>query len=202
MSLLFWRKTHDVAPQEAESVAVSEINPLPVAVYTPDTEPLPRFEIDQSVLPRVEGETRDCLVEVPGIATASAYTAADAFGTKIIFHDVFRPGKNSGTIVGAFFIDKDDEGLQKDLVLFARDFTHTADHDEFAISDQDLTSMRAGISITTYFNFANNQFGQAWNTGIWIKADGPDLYAQIVTQGADNIAAGSIPLIGIVVIPD
>src|SRR3989304_2968583 len=70
---------------------------------------------------------------VPGIGAAAAYAAGDAFGDKFRIQV-----PREGTIATVVFLDLDDEGLQKDLVFFTRDFTATADNAAFAVSDVDL----------------------------------------------------------------
>lgn len=130
---------------------------------------------------------------VPGIGTAVAYAAGDAFGTKFFF-----TVPTEGLISNINFLDFDDEGIQKDLVLFTEDFTATADNSAFAVSDDDLLNCIGVISVTTFYNFGNNQVGTG-TPAFGYKAPNGRLYCQIVTQGADNIAAGAIPRVFIVV---
>jgi hypothetical protein len=124
---------------------------------------------------------------VPGIGTAAAYASGDAFGTKFFF-DVPR----EGVITQFVFLDYDDEGITKELVLFNADFTATADNSAFAPSDDDLAKCMGVISIDVFYNFDSNQVGIAVPAFSYNLPSGR-FYAQFVTRGADNIAAGSIP---------
>ncbi|GEM_PF-4918400 len=200
MSLLFWRKTTDV-PNES-SVAVTETNPLPVQLIHLNENDVPPVRIEQeSYLPPVAGVSITRRVQVPGIGTGSAYTAADAFGTLITIPNVFRPNKNSGIATKILFYDLDDEGIQKDCIFFGVPISTTANDDAYAPSDGDILSGSNGVSITTFFNWANNQMG-VWNGSAWVESMDTNLYVRLITQGADNIAAGSIPWLSITIIPD
>lgn len=207
-SLLFWRKTRDTGEYRPDGIAqtkvveVSRDEPLPVQLVHPEDSDYPLVEIKGSEMPPVAGRTITRLVQVPGIGTGSAYAAGDAFGTLITFSDVFRTEKCSGTIVSAFFIDLDDEGIQKDVPIYIAPITATTDNSAAAPSDTDVLLCRGHFSISTFLNLGNNQIGTLTNIGLWVSGSDPNLYTQLVTQGADNIAASNIPWIGIVVVPD
>lgn len=124
---------------------------------------------------------------IPGIGAAVAYTSGDAFGTKMVFQVPIE-----GTISNVHFLDYDDEGLTKELVLFSQDFTGTADNAAFAVSDEDLRNCIGVLNITQYFNFDANQLGQGTPALGYLAPEG-HLWGQWVTRGADNIAAGAQP---------
>ncbi len=202
MNLIFWRQTRDLAPDNAKAVATTEETPFPVQLVDNEDADPTRVTIDMPYQPPMAGQTVTRLVKVPGIGTGAAYADGEAFGGLIQFHDVFRPEKCSGTIVQVFFLDLDDEGINKDVPIFIRPFTITTDNNAFAPSAIDLLGCRSVISISTWSNWNANQFGEASGANRWISGESPHLWTQIVTRGADNIAAGSEPWIGIVVIPD
>ena len=131
---------------------------------------------------------------VPGIVVANAYAAADAMGTKFA---VKVP--KEGTIATVVWHDYDDEGLPKELVLFSSDFTGSADNAVFAPSDLDLLKCVGVISIGTFYNFSVNQVGVATPALYYIAPAGV-LYGQVVTRGADNIAADNIPTFTMVIV--
>ena len=133
-------------------------------------------------------------VQVPGIGTGAAYAAADAFGVKFSFTVPVK-----GTIINVIFQDLDDEGLDKELNIFNRDFTETADNAAFAPSDDDLLNCIGVANIDTWYNFANNQIGMAYPALGYVAPTGL-LYAQLLTRGADNIASGAIPKIFLVIV--
>ncbi len=184
MATLFFRNSN-----ETTHTAVSDEHPLPTIAYG-------------DYMPAVAGRTVTRIVEVPGVGTGSAYADGDAFGTMITWLDVFRAEKCSGTIVGAFLQDFDGEGIQIDIPIFTRTITATADNAAFAPSDIDLAACRAVVSITEFYNWGSNQFGQATGLGLWVQGEGVNLYSQCVIHGAANIASGAVPRIGLVVVPD
>lgn len=127
-------------------------------------------------------------VRVPGVGAGAAYAAGDAFGTMFSF---FVP-VTGATISEVTFLDYDDEGLRKDFVLFEKEFTGTADNAAFNPSDADLRSALGVVSVDVWYNFSANQIGVA-NPAKPISSPRGQVWCQIVTQGADNIAAGSVP---------
>lgn len=138
-------------------------------------------------------------MDIPGIGTGAAYASGDAFGTMFLI-----PTPRSGTISNVTFYDLDDEGLNKELVIFKDQFEETADNSTFAISDIDLLQVIGIAYLSTWSNFGNNQIGLAIPALSYVlpknKAEQYGLWCQVVTRGADNIAAGSIPKISMVVV--
>lgn len=203
MGLLFWRKTHDLGePNESVAVVATEDNPLPVRPSLGDDDDPLKVKVEQDYLPPVAGQTITRIYDIPGIGTGAVYADGEAFGTAFTIHDVFRAEKGSGVVVGAFLLDFDDEGIQVDIPLFTQPLAGTADNSAFAPTDVELATCRGVVSITSFYNWNVNQFGQATNVGLWLYAGGTNLYTQCVIRGAANIAAGAIPRIGIVVVPD
>jgi hypothetical protein len=126
-------------------------------------------------------------IRVPGIGTASAYADGDAFGTRFTLAVPF-----DGIIGTVVFFDLDDEGIQKDIVLFDAEFTETADNSAFAVTDADLIRCVGVISVNAFYNFNANQIGVS-TPALAYTAPEARLWGQIVTRGADNIAASNIP---------
>ena len=126
-------------------------------------------------------------VPITGIGTGAAYASGDAFGGKITITVPVR-----GIISNLWFFDYDDEGLAKELVLFSSDFTATADNSAFALLDADLKNCIGVINVDLFYNFTNNQIGNA-NPALAYFAPEGRLYGQWVTRGADNIATGALP---------
>tara|TARA_Y100000034_G_C6727583_1_gene322167 strand:+ start:216 stop:722 length:507 start_codon:yes stop_codon:yes gene_type:complete len=137
---------------------------------------------------------KSALIPIPGIGAGAGYAAGDAFGTKFIIHV-----PKEGTISNVVFLDHDDEGIQKELILFSEDFTATADNSAFAVSDDDIRSLVGVVDISWYINYNANQVGQGTPALSYVAPEGR-LYAQLVTRGADNIAAGAVPDLFVVVV--
>ncbi len=137
--------------------------------------------------------TEPIRITIPGIAAASAYTVDDAFGIRFEL-DV----PKRGVISTALFIDKDNEGLNKDVLVSAHDFTQTADHDVFAISDADLAQAAGYIEFDNWKAYNANQISIA-TPALYYVAPAGKLFFQFITRGVDNIAAGSLPIFVVVI---
>jgi hypothetical protein len=156
-----------------------------------DTLPFPTKLVGTSL---AAGPTfRTQRIQVPGIGTGTAYAAADAFGTQFTVEV-----PNDGVISTIVFFDLDDEGIQKDIVLFDKDFTATADNSAFAVNDDDILRCIGVASVNTYFNFANNQIGVATPALAYTAPEGR-LWGQLVTRGTDDIAANNLPQLYMVI---
>ena len=150
-------------------------------------------------LVRVVGKTVETpLIEIPGIGGGAAYGAGDAFGTKFIIDGV----PKSGVIHTAIFLDKDDEGIETDLMLFRDDFTATADNDAFAVVDADMEKFIGSVTWVAFKNLGANQVSTAAALGLVYVAPLGRLFCQCVTRGAPNIAAGSEPKIRLLILSD
>ena len=147
---------------------------------------------------RVIGKTvRTPLQTIPGIPGGLLYTTGDAFGAKF---EIEVP--RSGILHTAVFIDKDDEGIETDLVLFVQDFLETTDNSEFTVVDADFHSFLSTITFSTFKNFALNQVSSAAAIGLAYNAPLGKLFAQCVTRGGPTIAAGSSPMIALTILSD
>lgn len=128
-------------------------------------------------------------VRISGVGTGVAYASGDAFGSVLTFEV---PKK--GIISNVIFIDVDDEGIQKDLIIFPRYFTPTPDNDPFNVTDE-FTQLALGwVRILDFMDLNNSQIGKA-TPALDYEAPEGRLYCQLITRGADNIAAGSLPYI-------
>ena len=137
------------------------------------------------------------IVTIPGIGTGAAYTSGDAFGTRFTIQVPV-----SGIIHTALFVDKDDEGIETELVIFNDDFIAVADNAAFAVTDKDLENFIGTIRFVNFQDWTNNQSSTAAALGLTYYAPQRVLYIQAVTRGAPNIAAGSIPVIKLLILAD
>ena len=126
---------------------------------------------------------------IPGIVAGAAYASGDAFGEKFSLRV-----PKQGVISTFVFIDKDDEGITKELIILNRDFTAVADNAVFDISDDSLVNSVGVIDIDAvdFRDLGSNQIATI-TPALWYEAPTGSLYCQFVTRGADNIAAGSMP---------
>lgn len=130
---------------------------------------------------------------IPGIGTGAAYASDDAFGS---IGELVVP--KSGTIATVLFLDLDDEGLRKDVYLSAAPFVDTADNSPIALTDAAVRNCLGIVSIDTFYDLLDNRVGIA-TPALWYHAPRKRLYYQVVTRGADNIAAGALPELWFVV---
>ena len=177
MTVILRRNDEDTALEP-----VSETNPLHVA--------LPDGAVVTSHVYRSE------TIEIPGIGAAVAYASGDAFGTKFSINV-----PNEGTIATLVFIDRDDEGITKEFILFDAEFSPTADNSAFTVSDTDMARCIGNIIVDSadFTNFAANQICVA-SPALAYKVTNGRIWCQVVTRGADNIAAGSSPQFFVVIV--
>ena len=174
---IFWRES-----DEADATAVSPSKPLPVSTTTP--------------VETRNGSLRLGPVEIQGIAAADALDANDAMGSKFILNVPDR-----GTIREVFFHDLDDEGINKELWCFSRDFTAAANDAAFSCTDADNLNVAAVFLFSTWRDADTSQVGMTANTPVDYYAPEGQLFCQVKTLGADNIAAGSMPRISMLIEP-
>ena len=131
---------------------------------------------------------------IPGIVAAVAYTAGDAFGGRF---EINVP--EYGTITNVAFMDLDDEGINKDMVLFNAPFLATADNSPIALLDFELKAACIYVvQISTWIDFLDNRVGIS-EPALYYHAPKKKLWGQFVTRGVDNIAAGQEPIIRVTI---
>ena len=167
------------------------------------------LKIVQEALPiRPRPVFESALTTIPGIATGAAYSgsvaAPDAVGS---LGSLIVPV--SGILQSATYYDKDDEGTQLDIVLFSAAFTVQNDNDAFTIADADLPNKIYELKFTVFNDNVNNQDSSIENIGkaytVTPLAPGSKLgtmYFQAKTSTAPNIAAGSVPVFKLQILPD
>ena len=206
MSKLFWklREPPDTTEIKEPDRPVDEQHALPVGIYlkpegSQEAEevgsgnPLPMSVADPIL---VKNQLYRVLMEVPGIGAAAAYATGDAMGTVFTLRVPSR-----GTIREVFFHDLDDEGLNKELWLFSGPITAAADNAAFSIADADNLITVAVFLFDAWRDAVNNQVGMTANTPVDYEAPTGLLHCQVKTLGADNIAAGAMPFISMVIEP-
>lgn len=134
-------------------------------------------------------------VIVPGLTLGGAYASGDAFGTIFSF-DV----PERGVIEGVLFYDRDNEKLAKELVLSPVRFTATANDSAFApVADQLNRLFSIRITASNFDAYNANALGHVEGINLPYVAPEGKLWCQMVTRGADNIAAGSEPSVALVI---
>lgn len=151
----------------------------------------------EAILLALRGPYRTPLLIIPGIGTGAAYASGDAFGGMI---EINVPP--TGIIHAALFYDYDNEKLGKTLRLSDIPFAATADNAAINPSDPDLSNGMGDITWATTDFAAYNANALGTKTAINLPYEAPNgkLYAQFMTNGADNIAAGKIPRFRLVIL--
>lgn len=136
--------------------------------------------------------------EIPGIAAADALDANDAFGS------VFALAvPKAGAIVQAVFHDVDAEGINKELWLFLSDPTTRMAASDAAFSVNDLDNHALAGRPITFDTWKDASAGKAGTPSVdlpwWYVAPLGVLWCQFKTTGTDNIAAGSMPKLSLLI---
>ncbi len=135
-------------------------------------------------------ETEIVVVRVKPVIGTGAYASGDALGAKFGLPDVVREKGGAAILESVVVLDQDDEGVQIDFPLFARNFTATADNAAFAVTDADLEFCVGVVSVSNYANFSVNQVGTARGLGLaLVIPTGRDLFCQAVVRGTPTFAA-------------
>ena len=92
-------------------------------------------------------------VSIRPVIAAGIYTTGDALGARFGLPNVVDKAGGGAILESIVVLDQDDEGIQIDFPLFSKTFTATADHDEFAVTDDDLQHCIGHVSISNYANF-------------------------------------------------
>lgn len=129
----------------------------------------------------------------PTIST-TIYAIGDAVGGLLTFANCARFSGAGGVIQGVTLIDKDQERVAMNLILFNQTFTASADNAAFDPTDADLANCIAGITVATtsgdYFNFNDNAVTFK-EVNIPFAATGTSLFGQLQTQGTPTFTATS-----------
>lgn len=155
------------------------------------------FETLESILHALRRPYITAPVIIPGLTTGAAYTSGDAFGKQFWFDGV----PKRGVIRGVIFYDKDNEKLAKELVLSPEEFTPTTNDAAFAPLAAELPRLFAIRILAGNFDaYSANSIGYVTGVDLPYVAPGGKLWCQVVTRGADNIAAGSEPSVALVLL--
>ena len=134
---------------------------------------------------------------IPGVGAAAAYAAADQFG--ILFQI---PAFQRGIIRELRFHDLDNEGIDKELILFRRSVTLAADNAAFTLGDVDNLAIIGFFTISTWVVLGStSQIGHSQNVPAqYDLGDGnTTIWGAFRTKGTDNIALGSEPQLSLVI---
>lgn len=135
------------------------------------------------------GQDRIVLDVVP-VITAGAYSLGDAIGGRLEFDGATAGAGETGVLEMIRLVDRAQQNVALDLVLFDQAFTAIADNAVFAPSDADLENCLGVVNVAAadYFNFSTNAVAvvspvspDGW--GFPVQTVGSDiLYGQLVVR--------------------
>ncbi len=141
------------------------------------------------------------IISVTPTISTTAYATGQALGGKLTFN-----GNNeSGWLMSLVVIDQAGIGPNMDLVLFAQDFTPTADQTAFAVQAADKPKLLSTISVTSWVTLGTGTktatVGNVWlpytigNTATVVGGPPPNtpfhIYGQLVIRGAATYTANN-----------
>lgn len=206
MSVLFWKRAEvsDTDVVHEPATEVNEQHPLPTGIFWTHAEGTSYEETGEGhpfptqVLGLVSAGPKIYTAQrvIPDIAAAAAFVSGDQFGGLGEFATV----PSNGIIRELRFLDFDDEGIDKQVWMFSSKVTLAADNAAFSLADQDLRPVIGIFAVSTWRDAVNGQIGLTSNTPCYYSLPaGSTIYFAVMTLGADNIAAGSMPELGIVI---
>lgn len=125
----------------------------------------------------------------PTIST-SAYTAKDALGALLEFQNINRASGRSVFIQSVTLVDRDQERVAIDLVLFKASITAPTDNAIFDPTDSELADCVGVIPFTagSWYDFNDNSVASV-NVGLEVAVTGTSLYGVLVLRGAPTYTA-------------
>lgn len=121
---------------------------------------------------------------VPGVDTGVPYAVNDAFSDLLTV-----PCPNEGTITHIKFLDLDDEGIAKLVLLYDTDVSASIAAVNDPISNLTVASnLLAAVQIASFTDLVNHQLGNSQPLETFqLPAGQYEMYAQVITLGTDNI---------------
>ena len=90
--------------------------------------------------------------------------------------------------------------LGKEVWFFlSPSITLAADNDAFSLAPADITKARMVFDNFTFFDAVNCQIGASARAPAYYETRNGLLYFAVKTLGADNIAAGAIPQVSLII---
>lgn len=143
------------------------------------------------------------IVVTPVIDTA-VYAAKDNVGGLLTFTDAVRSAGATGTILSAVLVDKDQERVGLDLVLFRAAITAPTNNAVFAPTDTELLDCVGHVPFYTadYADFSTNSVATKPNLSIPFDCTGTSLYGALVARGTPTYTSTSDLQVALTILQD
>lgn len=99
------------------------------------------------------------------------YTAGDSLSDKLEITNAFPVANGKGMLKSITVIDKDDQGVGFDILIFGKDLTTTAKNSAWAVSDSDMEKCLGIVSIAAgdFVDLGNNRIATKSGLDIGVK---------------------------------
>ena len=120
----------------------------------------------------------------------AAYANGDAVGQKFELDGAALRPKGGGIIQSMTLVDKDDDGVEVDVVLFDDDFSATTDGSSMNISDEDANKLIGTVNLATYKDQGDVKTATASNIQLGYSCKSKSIFGQLITRGTPTYADG------------
>lgn len=136
-------------------------------------------------------EDHTTITQTPTI-TAGAYSIGDAVGGLLTFADAALGNGREAEIKTLVIVDRGQQEVALDLVLFDRTFTATVDNAAFDPTDADLANTIGMIPVLPehYTRFVDNSLAMIRPVGLYFTTGAnANIYGQLVVRGIPTYAS-------------
>lgn len=135
-------------------------------------------------------------IDIVPTITAGAYVVGDALGGLLTFTNASHGNNLSGSVEAVRIVDRAQQLVALDLVLFDQTFTNTADNAAFDPTDADMENHVGTINLpaASYFDFNDNAAVYVVPSPAvpFVTVGTPNLFGQLVVRsGPPTYAATS-----------
>jgi hypothetical protein len=131
------------------------------------------------------------ITQTPTVGTA-AYVAKDAVGGLLTFANAARVSGGSICVDAVTIVDKAQQMMSLDLVLFNVTFTAPTDSSAFDPTDAELLTCIGVIPITVWSDFNDNSVASRSGLGLTANLAGTSLFGALVARSAGTLSNGDI----------
>lgn len=134
------------------------------------------------------------IVATPSVGTA-AYVAKDAVGTLLSFSNAARVSGGSITVDAVTIVDKAQQMMTMELVLFNASITTPTDSSAFDPTDAELLTCIGVIPISTWYDFNDNSVAHRAGLGLTAVLAGTTLYGVLVARSSGTLSASDLQVL-------
>lgn len=142
-------------------------------------------------------ETNLIQVAVTPTLDTSQYADGDSMADLITLAGVLRRAGPCAELLSAYGVDKDDQGVAFDIVLFDRSVTLPSKNSAWDVSDADMLFSQGIIRVESgdYVDLGGNRVFAKRGLGLGVKPNATALYAGLISRGTGTYTAGGLKLV-------